>query len=94
VGNPARPARRLVLDGEYDLTRKDELALLFASLDGDGPVIIDLAKVTYMDSTVLRELAALRTKSDRRSITLAGVNQHLRRIFEVVNFDQIFTIEG
>ncbi|MBV8067782.1 MAG: STAS domain-containing protein [Candidatus Eremiobacteraeota bacterium] len=93
MGDTSPPAQRLVLDGEYDLARKDEVAKLFDSLDGDGPVIIDLAKVTYMDSTVLHELAALRLKSDGRSITLVGVNPHLRRVLDVVNFDRIFDIE-
>lgn len=85
-------ADRIALDGEYDLSRKDEVAELFKTLDGDGALVIDLTNVTYIDSTVLHELAALRLRWADRSITLEGVNQHIRRVFDVVNFDQIFEI--
>jgi len=89
--NPASAARRVVLEGEYDLTRKAEIATLFQALDGDGELIIDLTNVTYLDSTVLDQLAALRRRSARRSITLAGANDHIRHIFTIVGFDRIFT---
>lgn len=88
--NPVSTARRVVLQGEYDLMRKDEIAALFQTLDGDGDLIIDLSHVTYLDSTILEELAALRTRSARRSITLAGASDHIRRVFRIVGFDQIF----
>ena len=48
--------RLIKLDGEYDLRRKDEVAGLFGSLDGESSVVIDMTKVTFIDSTFLREL--------------------------------------
>jgi anti-anti-sigma factor len=85
---------RIVLDGEYDLTRRDEIARLFDSLDGDGEVVIDLTNVTYLDSTVLRELARLHIRRGGRNISLAGVNENIRRIFKLVGFEEIFDILG
>lgn len=85
-------SHRVSLDGEYDLTRKDEIAALFDSLDGDGAVLIDLSNVTYLDSTVLHELARLRTRNEGRTISLAGANEHIRRIFRVVGFEALFDI--
>jgi anti-anti-sigma factor len=79
------------LVGEYDLARKDEVVAQFAALDSN-PVCIDFSDVTYIDSTILRELAQLRLDDERRSITLTGVNPHVRHIFNVVNFDELFDI--
>jgi anti-anti-sigma factor len=92
AASPPR-SRRISLEGEFDLTRKDELESLFSSVDGDDALTIDLTGVTYIDSTILHELAALRLRSARRSITLSGANGHIRRVFKIVNFDQIFDIE-
>ncbi|HMF27621.1 MAG TPA: STAS domain-containing protein [Candidatus Cybelea sp.] len=88
--NHASAARRVMLEGEYDLTRKAEIATLFQTLDGDGDLVIDLTNVTYLDSTILDELAALRRRSAQRSITLSGANDHIQRVFRIVGFDQIF----
>jgi anti-anti-sigma factor len=85
-------ARLIRLEGEYDLTRKDELAALFSALDGDEPVVIEMANVTYMDSSVLHELAALRLRNENQTITLTGVSPHVRRLLDVVNFDRILRI--
>jgi len=81
----------LRLEGEYDLVRKGEVAAQLAALDGN-PVCIDFSEVTYIDSTILRELAELRLRDEQRSITLIGVNSHIRHIFDVVNFGELFDI--
>ena len=80
---------RITLEGEYDLARKDEIAKVFASVDGQPAVIVDVAKVTYLDSTVLRELALLRLKRLDRQITLVGANENLRRLLKIAGFDRI-----
>jgi anti-anti-sigma factor len=85
-------AHRIALEGEYDLTRQDEIARLFDSLDGDGAVLIDLTNVTYLDSTVLKELARLRLRCAGRTISLAGANDNIRHIFKIVGFEDIFDI--
>jgi anti-anti-sigma factor len=83
---------RIELEGEYDLSRKAELAALFASIGGDDPLIIDMAKVSYLDSTVLHELLQLRSSHRERQITLAGVNSNVRRILDIVDFERLFQI--
>jgi anti-anti-sigma regulatory factor len=60
--------RRVKLEGEYDLSKMDQVAALFGSLRADGPVIIDLTKVTFIDSTFLHLLAALRLRFKEQSI--------------------------
>ncbi|MGA8099208.1 MAG: STAS domain-containing protein [Candidatus Cybelea sp.] len=80
------------LSGEYDLRRRQELALLFESLQGDDPVVIDLAKVSYLDSTMLNELSIFRSRNRERQITLRGANENIRRILRLVDFDSLFNV--
>jgi anti-anti-sigma factor len=82
----------IALDGEYDVTRKQELGSLLESLEGSDPLVIDVTKVTYVDSTALRELSALRLRNPARPITLLGANGNVRRIFQLVSFDRVFDI--
>ena len=84
------PKRLIKLNGEYDLTRKDEIAGLFGSIDGESSVVIDMTTVTYIDSTFLRELSMLRLRGGARSITLVGGNEHVRRVLKIVNIDASF----
>jgi anti-anti-sigma factor len=86
---PPSPARRVELEGEYDLARKDEIAKEFGSIDGESTVIVDLSKVTYLDSTLLREIALLRVKKLDRHITLVGASENLRRLFKIAGLDRI-----
>jgi anti-anti-sigma regulatory factor len=84
--------RRVQLDGEYDLSRKEQVAALFGALPGDGPVTIDLSKVTYIDSTFLHELAALRLRFKEQSITLTGASAGVKRILKLVKFERLFVL--
>ncbi len=83
---------RVELSGEYDLSRKGQVAALFGALRADGPVTIDLAKVTYIDSTFLHELAALRFRLKGQSITLTGASASVKRILRLVKFEQLFVL--
>jgi anti-anti-sigma factor len=83
---------RIELNGEYDLSSKDDIASLFRSLRADGPAVIDMVKVTYIDSTFLHELAELRSRFKQHPITLLGVNKNLQRVLNIANFDRLFEI--
>lgn len=83
--------RYIELSGEYDLARKQELAAEFAELTNGDPLSIDMRRVTYVDSTFLNELAALRLRLDERSVTLVGVRPNILRILQLVKFDRFFT---
>ena len=84
----------LRLDGEYDLTREDELIALFERLDGDRPITIDLTQVTYIDSTVFKELAKLRLRVPDCSITIAGANHQIERVLKLLGFDRVFRVSA
>ena len=84
----------VVLNGEWDLDRKDELIGLFSRLREDGHATIDLRGVTYADSTFLSVLAALALKFNKTPITLLGPQQAILRVLKVVGFDKLFRIVG
>ena len=84
--------RRLQLEGEYDLADKDTLAALFGALTPDGAVVIDMTNVTYIDSTFLHQIDALRLRLKEHRVTLLGVNKHARQLLHIVNFDHLFQI--
>ena len=88
----APDVQRIVLDGEWDLTRREEIAALFELSDGEAPLVIDMSALQYVDSSILHEIGRLRAANVRRSITLAGPNRHIQRVLHIVGFDRIFTL--
>lgn len=80
------------LAGEYDLTRRAELKLLFGGLPDNTPAMIDLSRVTYVDSTFLSELASLHFRLNTHRVTLVGANASIRSLLGIVKFDQLFCI--
>lgn len=88
-----RKGHRIELEGELDLARKDELERLFNSLERDGPLTIDLRRVTYADSTFLSILASLALRFQEVPIKLLGATPNLRRVFRVVQFEKLFQIQ-
>jgi anti-anti-sigma factor len=80
------------LEGEYDLTRKDEVAAMFTSIGDIGPIVIDMTDVSYIDSMILLELATLKSRNDGRAIKIIGLNSHIRRVFSIVKFDELFEL--
>jgi anti-anti-sigma factor len=91
-GFPVIDLSRVSLEGECDFVRREEIAGIFDSLDVGRQVLIDLEKVTYIDSSVLSELSRLRRRSKGQTITLTGASPNVRRIFDVVGFGELFEI--
>ncbi len=87
----AKPSR-VELEGEYDVARRSEVVSLFTAIPADGPVIIDLSKVTYLDSLFMQELILLNRRLGKLPITLVGANPNIRRLLQIVGFDQLFQI--
>jgi len=86
----APPDDYIELSGEYDLARKPELALCFTSVRTNRPVKIDMGGVTYVDSTFLGELTALRLRLGERPVTLIGVRPNVARILSIAKLDRFF----
>ena len=85
-------SRHVRLSGEYDIARREEIVTLFQSTIEDGPVTIDMTDVSYIDSTFLAELAAMRFRLNGSSVTLLGVQPNVARILQLSKLDRFFVI--
>lgn len=84
--------RGIALEGEYDIADRGALATLFGALRADGPVTIDLTKVTYLDATMLTALLKLQARFKAHSIKLLVRSNIIRRVLRIVRFNQLFEI--
>jgi anti-anti-sigma factor len=84
--------QRIELFGEYDINRRSEVVLLFESLTAEGPVEVDMTRVTYVDSTFLHALTALHFRFKPWGVTLAGVSPQIRRVLQMMDFEKLFRI--
>lgn len=86
---------RLTASGDVDVAVADQLADLAtaALLQMTGEVlVIDLADVTFMDSTGLGALVTVRNESIRvgKRLTLANVPEQVRQILAITGLDGVF----
>lgn len=82
--------------GEIDLSTSPQLrqSLQSALVDGDTPVIVDLAAVPYMDSSGVATLVeALQIcRRQHRDLVLARMTSRVASIFSISKLDSVFTI--
>ena len=84
---------RIALLGEFDLSRRVELGERFDSVPPGWDVVVDLHRVTYLDSTFLNLLARLyRRRSEGTTVTLERPNEQVRRVLRLVGFDKLFLV--
>jgi anti-sigma B factor antagonist len=83
-------------EGEIDLARSPELRVrLRQELDAKPKrLIVDLAKVTYMDSSGIATLveALTRARAVGSTLLLADLQPRVRSIFAISRLDTVFTI--
>jgi anti-sigma B factor antagonist len=83
------------LAGELDLYNAEDVraALLEACADEPAVLVIDLAAVTFIDSTALGVLIEARSRlADRAGFRLAAPGLESRRALEVSGLDRHFSI--
>jgi anti-sigma B factor antagonist len=90
---PAGPV--VELTGELDYDSSAQVRALFPELvlrDG-SQLVVDLAGVTFCDSSGITALLAARNHAlaARAGISLVAVPDHISRIFQMVGLDQVFT---
>ncbi len=83
------------LSGELDLSTADALRALLAALPADGgAVVLDLADLSFMDSTGLHLFEQYaRTRNGGKSLVLENVPANIRRLLEITGMDQSPHIE-
>jgi anti-sigma B factor antagonist len=86
----------LPLEGEIDLHVSPEVAGSLRTLIANKPevLVVDLAKVTYMDSSGLAVLidAMQHVQEYGGKFAIAGAQESVRHIFEIARLDQVFQI--
>jgi anti-anti-sigma factor len=89
------PVTHLCWSGEIDISRVSELRDEIMALATDRPVVLDLSRVSYLDSSGLGMLVLLRKRLARcgMAVTLVDVQPHVRRIFDVTGLDRGFDFE-
>ena len=86
----------LPLDGEIDLHVSPEVAKSLKSIIANKPkqLVVDLTKVTYLDSSGLAVL--IEGMQDVREyggrFGLAGVQEDVKLVFDIARLDQVFDI--
>lgn len=85
----------VALEGEIDIAVRDEVGerLQTAAASGEGPIVVDLAEVTFMDSSGLAALADLVGVADDREVRLRQPSVQVRRVLELSGLLQVATIE-
>ena len=83
VSGPGRA--RLAVAGEVDGTNAGRLreAIIDVAVDSEDEFEVDLAGVTFMDSTGLRALADASRELEPRRLVLCGVPRQVSRILEI-----------
>jgi anti-sigma B factor antagonist len=86
----------LPLDGEIDLHVSPEVAELLRSMIAKKPqqLVVDLTKVTYLDSSGLAVLieGMQNVRGYGGRFGLAGVKEDVKHVFDIARLDQVFEI--
>jgi anti-sigma B factor antagonist len=86
----------LPLEGEIDLHVSPEVAETLRTMIAKKPkvVVVDLAKVTYLDSSGLAVLIEGMQKVQEYGgkFAVAGVQESVQHILEIARLDQVFQI--
>lgn len=85
----------VALDGEVDLSRAPEVRSLLLDCVARGrDVLVDLSRVSYIDSSGIASLVEALQMAGRNAVQLAlvAVSADALRVFELARLDKVFTI--
>ena len=81
------------VSGEINITTSPELKRVFEK-NNSKKVVVDLEKVTYIDSSGLATLVEMlkRMKGQGGSLGLVGLSDKVRSLFEITKLDKLFSV--
>ena len=86
----------LPLEGEIDLHVSPRVAVSLRAMTEQKPgrLVVDLSRVTYIDSSGLAVLieGMQNVEAYGGKLVLAGLQENVRPIFEIARLDQVFII--
>lgn len=83
----------LQVSGEINITTSPELRKAFEK-NTSKKVVVDLEKVSYVDSSGLATLVEMlkKMKSQGGSLGLAGMSDKVKSLFEITKLDKLFLL--
>lgn len=91
-----RRIRVIAISGELDMAAAPAFEqALFDSVNGDEPVILDLSQVSFMDSTAIGAMLAVRRRAELRPSRFAVVcelGSEIERTLQYMGLDSAFSI--
>lgn len=81
------------VDGEINISTSPDLKKQFEKQPAKK-LVVDLAKVNYIDSSGLATLVELlkKTKGQGGGLALAGMSEQVKSLFEITKLDKLFPI--
>lgn len=79
--------------GEIDVATAPQIeSQLISMIDGGSSVALDLAEVTFIDSSGLRALVTARQRAEEKAVafSLAGRSAAVERLLQVTGLDAVF----
>ena len=93
---PSQDTAVVALEGEVDIYSAPQFkeTLLSGIDDGATAIVVDLARVTFIDSTALGVLVsgAKRVRPKNGRLDIVCTDENITRIFEITGLDRIFGI--
>lgn len=88
----------IILTGKFDFSVQDSFRkVIDETLNNENikDITVDMANVTFMDSSAIGLLLLLNEKSmaDGKSLTLINCHDPIREIFAIGGFDSVLTIQ-
>jgi anti-sigma B factor antagonist len=84
-------AKAARIDASVAIQFKD--AMRAATAETDGPIILDMSNVDFVDSSGLGAIvAAMKVLGDPGKLELAGLTPDVNKVFRLTRMDSVFTI--
>ena len=87
---------RVEVDGDVDAHTAPELGRALTELlaEGDGRLVLDATRMTYISSAGLRVilLAHREARQCEGDVRIFGLTAQVRRVFEIAGFDELLCI--
>ena len=82
-----------LVSGEINISTSPELKKNFEK-QPSAKIVVDLEKVTYIDSSGLATLVEIlkKTKSQNGRLGLSGMSDKVKSLFEITKLDKLFSI--
>jgi anti-sigma B factor antagonist len=86
----------IVVRGDIDVAGGPVLDVALREHEGSGPLVIDLANVSFIDSSGLRSLltASRRARERATDVTLCNVGPEVLRLLQITGTQGHFIISG